>query len=185
MPRRFFGDQHLDVQVTFFRVVFFRLAWQWLLHRCVRVSRAMDRTWRQCNRESLNADSFHQDGKLVYRQCARYLWKTSNPAPQGSKNGYPFNSKFAKWIYTQTSDWCTFVSACRTVFDAFPIQIIHPCFRVINLQNIAQGLRLLWDSLCGPAGKSNGAEKIYHCIRIYWQKLTVTLATCSSSFTKK
>lgn len=22
MPRRFFGDQHLDVQVTFFRVVF-------------------------------------------------------------------------------------------------------------------------------------------------------------------
>jgi len=47
------------------------------------------------------------------------------------------------------------VSACPTVFDAFPIQIRHPCFRVINLQNIAQGLRLLWDSLCGPAGKSN------------------------------
>jgi len=115
----------------------------------------MDRTWRQCNRESLNADSLHQDGKLVHRKCARYLWKISNPAPQGSKNGYPFNSKFAKWIYTQTSDRCTFMSACRIVFDAFPIQIIYQCFRVINLQSVAQGLRLLWDSLCGPAGKSN------------------------------
>ena len=98
---------------------------------------------------------------LFLRRCARYIWKTSNPAPQGSKNGYPFNSKFAKWIYTQTSDRCTFVSACRNVFDAFPIQITDKCFRVINLQNVAQGLRLLWDSLCGPAGKSNGAEKIY------------------------
>ena len=165
MPRSFFGDQHLDVQVTLFPCCFGCHAWQWLLHWCVRVSRAMDRTWRQCNRESLNADSFHQDGKLVYRQCARYLWKTSNPAPQGSKNGYPFNSKFAKWIYTQTSDWCTFVSACRTVFDAFPIQIIHPCFRVINL-NIARDCDIM-GPLCGPA-KSNGAEKIY-CIRIYWR----------------
>ncbi len=67
--------------------------------------RCRARTWQSTRAGTRAKTPIHSIKmvRLVWSICLP-LWKIFDAAAQGSKNGYPYNSKFAKWISPQVGD---------------------------------------------------------------------------------